>query len=385
MHTITCFPLGNADCSRIDLENGRSLLVDYAAVGTNSATDKRIDLPAELRADLARKNRTGYDAVAFTHFDRDHVCGASEFFHLDHAQAYQGDGRVAIDEMWVPAAAILETGNTGDSRALRQEARYRLKEGYGIRVFSTPGLLTDWLEANGISPAARAHLFVDAGQVVPGFTLGTDAVEFFAHSPFATRSDQGHLINRNKDCLAFQATFQVGARTTRAHFFADLTADELDQIVRVTEWHARNRDASRYDRLKWDVFHLPHHSSYLSLHPSERGTNVTVPLPNVARLFEDYGQPQSILISPSRPVQAYADNDPPHPEAAAYYRGVAAAHGDRKHYVVTMEHPSAGAPKPLVIEIGTAGATIAGTVPTGWGAGIVAGAAKPSSSAIDHG
>ena len=380
MPTITCFPLGNADCSRIDLDDGRQMLVDFADVRSG------YDLAGTLRADLDAKKRAGYDVVAFTHFDRDHIHGASDFFWLDWAEKYQGEGRAKIGTLWVPAAAILETGNTGNSRVLRQEARYRLEHNYGIRVFSSPGLLDDWLRnVKGIDPASRRHLFVDAGTLVPDFSLGTDGVEFFAHSPFATRSEQGAVINRNKDCLAFQATFNVGGRTTRAHFFADLTADEIAQIVDVTEWHGRNTDATRYDRLRWNVFHLPHHSSYLSLHPTDRGKTKTTPLPSVGRLYEDYGQAGAILISTSRPVQTYTDNDPPHKEAARYYRDVAEGHGDRTKYVVTMEHPSVREPKPLVIRIDSAGAALVKAVPTGWGAGAVVGASRPSSSVIDHG
>ena len=379
MPTLTCFPLGNADTTRIDLADGRSLLVDFADVRAG------YDLAGTLRADLKKRGREGYDAVAFTHFDRDHICGASDFFHLDWAETYQGEGRVKIKTLWVPAAAILETGNSGDSRALRQEARYRLKQNYGVRVFSSPGLLNDWLKGAGIDPATRRHLFVDAGTLVPDFTRATDGVEFFAHSPFATRSEQGAVINRNKDCLAFQATFEVGGRATRVHFFADLTANEIAQIVDVTEWHGRHTDATRYDRLRWDVFHLPHHSSYLSLHPTDRGATKTTPLPSVARLYEDYGQPGAILISTSRPVQTYTDNDPPHEEAARYYRDVAEGHGDRANYVVTMEHPSVRAPAPLVVQIDDSGASVVKPVPSGWGAGIVVGAPRPSSSVIDHG
>lgn len=369
MPTITCYPLGNADCSRIDLDDGRQLLVDFADVRAD------YDLGGTLREDLRKKKRDGYDVVAFTHFDRDHICGASDFFWLDHAKTYQGDGRPKIKTLWVPAAAILETGNTGDSRALRQEARHRLKQNYGVRVFSTPGLLTDWLKAAGIDPEDRAHLFVDAGKLVPDFSLGADGAEFFAHSPFATRSDDGRLINRNKDCLAFQATFSVGGRTTRAHFFADLTADEIDQIVRTTEWHAEHTDASRSDRLRWDVFHLPHHSSYLSLHPSERGATKTTPLPRIARLYEEYGERGAILVSTSRPVRTYDDNDPPHKEAARYYRDVAEGHGNARNYVVTMEHPSIGNPKPLKIKIDRFGASVVKR--GGSGSAAVAGAVPP--------
>ena len=48
MPTVTFYPLGNADCCRIDLPGGEKLLFDYADVRcADEASDKRIDLPTE--------------------------------------------------------------------------------------------------------------------------------------------------------------------------------------------------------------------------------------------------------------------------------------------------------------------------------------------------
>ena len=161
MHQITIFNLGNADTSRIDLANGKKLLIDYANMRcATDPKDKRIDLPVQLRADLKTAKRDYYDVVAFTHLDNDHTCGASEFFELLHAAKYQGGDRVKIKELWVPAAVLVEDGCEDETRILRQEARYRLKKGEGIRVFSGPGQLTDWLATQGPyarRPAASHH------------------------------------------------------------------------------------------------------------------------------------------------------------------------------------------------------------------------------------
>lgn len=139
MPIITVFNLGNADTTRIDFNNGKKILIDYADMrrGSTDSKDKRVDLPNELRKDLAAAKRDYYDAVAFTHLDRDHTVGSSEYFYFLHALKYQGVGRIKIKEMWVPAAVILENGCEDDARVINAEARYRLKQGNGIRVFST--------------------------------------------------------------------------------------------------------------------------------------------------------------------------------------------------------------------------------------------------------
>ena len=66
------FPLGNADTLRIDLADGRKLLVDYADTrNRDDEDDLRCDLPEELRRDLRRARRNSYDAVCITHLDND--------------------------------------------------------------------------------------------------------------------------------------------------------------------------------------------------------------------------------------------------------------------------------------------------------------------------
>jgi hypothetical protein len=109
--TLTFHPLGNADCTRLDLADGKKLLIDYADMrNPDDRWDRRIDLPAELRSDLRAAQRDYYDVVGYTHLDDDHCCGSGDFFWLEHALKYQDEDRVKISELWVPAGAILRLG-----------------------------------------------------------------------------------------------------------------------------------------------------------------------------------------------------------------------------------------------------------------------------------
>jgi glyoxylase-like metal-dependent hydrolase (beta-lactamase superfamily II) len=350
MHEVTIYPLGNADSTRIDLDGGEKILVDYADVrDPDDDSDKRIDLPEVLRDDLDEDNRSSYDVVGFTHLHNDHVAGASDFFYLRHADKYQGRDRIKIQMLWVPAAAILEEDLDGDARVIQQEARYRLKKGKDIHVFSTPGQLDNWLEDQGIDPASREDLFVDAGERVPDFDFSDDGLEVFVHTPHATRSDDGELLSRNDDALAFQATFSEDGQETRMHFFSDLTHEVIDDIVRITEYHQRDR------RLEWDLFHLPHHSSYRAL-SEEKGDEKTDPVTRVEKLFEEYGEDRARMVSTSKVIPDEDTDQPPHRQAANYYKSVAdELNGE---YVVTMKHPTEDNPEPLEIEIDGNGPTL---------------------------
>ena len=349
MHKLTFYPLGNADCCLIDLENSQKILFDYADVrDPDDNDDLRIDLPEKLRADLKEAEKDSYDVVAFTHADKDHTKGLSEFFYLEHAEKYQDEDRIKIDTLWVPAAIILETSpSTEDHRVLRQEARHRLKEGEGIRVFSKPELLEDWLKKQGLKLKDREHLITNAGQTIPGYGKSSEGVEFFVHAPFSESIDDEE-IERNKASLIVQATFKIEDEETQLIMGADINHEVWTDIVRVTRHY--NRDA----RLKWDIFKISHHCSYTALSDT-KGTTKTTPVSKVKWLFEQ-GEKKAILVSTSDPIPTTNTTQPPHRQAANYYKEVVKdIDGEFK---VTMEHPKKSAPEPLVITIDSSKATI---------------------------
>jgi hypothetical protein len=349
MHKVTFFPTGNADTCFIELENGKKIVFDYANTRdeTDSA-DKRIDLERAIRQGVGLKKEVSIFAIS--HLDKDHYKRSSEIFWLDHAQKYQGSDRIKIVTLWVPAAAILEEGITEEGKTLRAEARYRLRQGYGIRVFSRPDALDSWLSDQGIKPNDRRHLITDAGKLAPELSLAADGVEFFVHSPFAERCDDGSVVVRNDSALFMQVTFDVAGTRTRLVLSADCPYDLMEGIVDVTKKHGNE------ERLEWDINNIPHHCSYLSLGP-DKGSSKTVPTDKVRWLYESQGGDRGILVSTSKVIpRDDSDDQPPHRQAAAYYEEVATALGGE--FIVTMEHPNAIAPRPLVIEIGRFGAKV---------------------------
>ena len=356
MHSMTLFPLGNADCCRIELDCGRTILIDFADTrDADDNDDRRCDLPELLRADLKKKGRDYFDVVAFSHLDKDHFKGATDFFYLEYAQKYQNEGRIKMNVMWVPAALITESSPDDDeARILQKEARFRFREGKGIRVFSRPERLEEWCEKNGIKLDERLHLITSAGELAPEFSLQKHQAEFFVHSPFAVRQDDNTVEDRNEDSLVLQVTFEVNSVRTKALLLADSTHEVLTQIVEITE--SKQNTA----RLEWDIVKLPHHCSYLSIGP-EKGKDKTTPVPQVARLYEEKGQDGAIAVSTSNPIPLAGsdeDNDPqpPHRQAARYYKDVVSTLEGQ--FAVTMEPTSDKAPKPVLIEIGDTKATL---------------------------
>jgi hypothetical protein len=318
-----------------------------------------IDLKKRLREELKGAERDDYDVVAFTHADVDHIQGSTDFFELQHAVKYQGNGRIKIQELWVPAAMLLECA-TNDQQSdefiiLRQEARHRLLEGKGIRVFSKPVALMDWLtpklRERGESANARDHLFVDAGTIVPGFSLATDGVEFFCHSPFIKHCDDGDII-RNSAALVFNVRLRADGQDYDFLQVGDAKWEDLEDIVRTTRAHGND------DRLRWNLYNIPHHCSYLAL-SDDKGDKETVPKPLVRELLLQ-GKRDAYMVSCSKPItdlkESYTAVQPPHIQARnAYERYLKKVDG--RKFLVTMQEPNANKPEPLVFEVTYGGIT----------------------------
>ncbi|MRX27291.1 hypothetical protein [Kangiella sp. HZ709] len=357
-HIVKFYPVGNGDTSQIILDNGRRILMDYHhQKSKEDETSPEIDLKKKLKHELDTADRDNFDVVAFTHADKDHISGSTDFFELQHAKKYQGGDRVKIDELWVPAAMLLEEADNDHQSdefvILRQEARHRLLEGKDILVFSKPKALKEWLEPileeRGESIDSRDHLFVDAGTVVNSFTLSKDGVEFFCHSPFIKHCDDGDIV-RNSASLIFNIRFDADGEKYDYLAIGDTEWEDLEEIVTITKRHKNE------DRLAWNLFNVPHHCSYLAL-SDEKGEKETIPKPLIQELLLK-GAKDSYEVSSSRPIddskEGQEQTQPPHIQAKkAYEKYLEEVKGRR--FLVTMEEPNVDKPKPLEFEISKGG------------------------------
>lgn len=346
MHEITFYPLGNADSCLITTSAGKKFLFDFGNErDPDDEKDKRIDLAKAIREDLNASKRDGVDVLAITHLDNDHVCGAPEFFYFEHAAKYQSDDRAKIGELWVPAAVIVEDRPEGDAGVVQAEARYRLKNKKGIRVFSRPDRLREWMKKQNLNIDDYTDFITDAGRTVPKIGLKEDGIEFFVHSPFAEHCD-GETIDRNDASLVMQVRFLEGSTQVELILSADTTHDIWSGIVNVTTYHDRE------DRLRWNLFKLPHHCSFLSLGP-DKGKEKTEPNDDVKWLMEVQSRDGAVVVSTSDPIPTADTVQPPHRQAANYYKGVMAEKDGQ--FLVTMQEPTKESPAPIVFEVGTDG------------------------------
>lgn len=367
-HRVIFYPVGNGDTSQVVTAAGRRILFDFRhCAKAEDADEPEIDLMSRLRKELEDSKRNDFDAVAFTHGDLDHIQGSTEFFELWHDKSRQGGNRVHATQMWFPAAMLLvEPCEDPDNEEylLCKEGRHRLLEGRGILVFSRPEKLVDWLtkelKKKGLPEDARDHLFVDAGKLVPGFTLAQDSIELFCHSPFIEHCGDGVDIIRNDASLIFNVRLQIDGETFDYLEVGDSDWVVLEDIVKTTAGH-RNMD-----RLAWDIFNIPHHCSYLAL-SDEKGEKETVPKPLVEQILLA-GKPGGYIVSSSKPVlatkEAYEQLQPPHIQARNAYEKYVNKVGGRR-FLVTGEEPRAASPEPIEFELSALGVSLKAATGTG--------------------
>jgi hypothetical protein len=244
---------------------------------------------------------------------------------------------------------VLETA-TNDKQSAefviwRQEARHRLRQGKGIRVFSKPEKLKGWLEENGLTLESRRHLITDAGTIAPDFSLDADGVEFFCHSPFVKHVDEGDDL-RNAASLIFNVRFRQGGNHFDFLAVGDSEWCVLEDIVKTTKAHGN------MDRLAWDLYNIPHHCSYLAL-SDVKGTYETKPKPLVEEILLA-GKEGGYIVSSSCPIldtkEGREQTQPPHIQAKKCYQSYLDK-TDGAKFLVTMEEPNAFRPEPLEFKV----------------------------------
>lgn len=339
---ITFYPIGNAETCLLELKSGKKLLFDFADMNDGSTTDKRYDIKKDL------SNIKEFEVVMFSHAHEDHTKGSSEFFFLDHAKKYQSDDRAKIDELWVSAAFLLDTDleNMSDAKIIRNEARYRLKNGYGIKVFADPNCLSDWLEAQEIDYNDIKHLIVHAGQLItiPGTE---DEVQFFVHAPFSDDSEE--VQDKNDPSIVLQIRLFNNDTETNMLMTGDTKYEVLDKIVDLSKGN------NNEEYLSWDIYDVPHHCSHTGLNEKgEKDTRIITPTENIQWLLQK-SEKNAIMVASCKKITE--ETSPPHMIAKRAYEKYTPSDVE---LLVTMEHTSfkSDVPTPIKIQVDKLGITV---------------------------
>lgn len=340
--TIKFYPLGNAETCLLELNDGAKILFDYAHMYTDEADDLRYDIKKEL------SSIKEFEVVMFSHAHEDHVKGSSEFFYLEHAKKYQSDERAHIKELWVSAAFLLDTDleNQSDAKIIRNEARYRLKNAEGIKIFADPNNLKDWLEEQKIDYDDIKHLIIHAGDNI-SISGYEDEIKFFIHAPFSDDSEE--VQDKNDPSIVMQVSLYFENVETNILITGDTPYSVLDKIVEISKEHGNE------DRLVWNIYDIPHHCSHTGLNEKgERDTSIITPTENVQWLLEQAKEDAYMVASCEKITE---DTSPPHIIAKRAYEKYTASDVT---FLATMEYKRSedSRPSPIVFSIDENGITL---------------------------
>ncbi len=340
--TITFYPLGNAETCLLELNDGAKILFDFAHMRTDATDDLRYDIKEAL------SSIKEFEVVMFSHAHEDHVKGASEFFYLEHAKKYQSDKRAQIKELWVSAAFLLDTDleNQSDAKIIRNEARHRLKNANGIKIFADPDTLKDWLEDQEIDYYDVKHLIIHAGETI-SISGYEDEIEIFVHAPFSDDSEE--VQDKNDPSIVMQVRLFNDEAETNILITGDTPYTVLDKIVDISI------EQENEDRLTWDIYDIPHHCSHTGLNKKEdKDTRSITPTENVQWLLEQ-AQDNAYMVASCEKITE--DTSPPHIIAKRAYKQYTASDVS---FMATMEHKRLkdSNPSPIVFSIDDNGITL---------------------------
>jgi hypothetical protein len=355
---FTFYGVDNGEAVVVTLDDVRHVMFGIKQKAEDSEeSDKTADVHASLLKTLPKiegSKRRHLSVFCLSHSHSDHCQGIERVFKLPSIKQDESDDLIEIDELWVTAAIFTDEAE-GPVEHVRKEAKRRLK------LYADPESAGKAKERGNMLVVFGRNDAVDdlkklpknrnptAGEVFQKI-CGEDQSDWeaFVHCPsrYVIREGSEEKVDANNSSLILQAMVKEGS--TSARF---LTGGDAGCTIWKTV-NKKTKENKNSERLKWDVFLVPHHGSYKFFtekdHDEGRKEAENEPDQDAMEIL-DRGEGEEWIVCSSRPVKEgnYDDKDPPHIEAVCHYREQAGE--DR--FVCLMEHPSRENPDPLVLRI----------------------------------
>jgi len=355
---FTFYGVDNGEAVLVSLDDERHLMFGIKQKSDDAEeSDKTADVHASLLKTLPKiegSKRRHLSVYCLSHSHSDHCQGIERVFKLPSIKQEDNDDLIEIDELWVTAAIFTDKAE-GPVEHIKKEAKRRLKlyadpesaekteeNGNMLVVFGK----NDDVEDMKKLPKDRNPT---AGEVFKKI-CGEDQSdwEIFVHCPFhyVIREGNEEKVDANNSSLILQSVVKEGSALARLLIGGDAGCS-IWKIV-----NKKTKENMNSERLKWDVFFVPHHGSYKFFTEKEHdeGRKEAKENPDEdAMEILGRGETKGWIVCSSRPVKEgnYDDKDPPHIEAICHYREKVG----KERFVCLMEYPNKEKPDPLVLRI----------------------------------
>lgn len=352
-HIIKFYPVGNADCTLIKLDNGMTIIVDCQILddltdghGKPIAFDVKADLLKELKKDS--EGRPFVDLFISTHPHDDHCKGFGANFYHGSANDYDKDknkDQIIVNEMWItPRGLKIELADTAVD--IRQEAKRRRELYDKSPTFG--GGYGDYLRIIGYDKNKdfdKRYCYVPGTTVSSVHSAELEWLEIFIHAPFKEDVEMSKKYDdKNATSIVVQLGFKISGIAgfrSKVLLCGDAEHDIWQHII------DNNKDD---DKLKWNIFLAPHHCSWSFFNEANNKKEI---LPSAEKILGMQIGDKAHIIASSNEIKD-DDNNPPCYEAKKEY----ISHLVKKdaHFLNTAVYrPLGGIPQPIVFIIDETG------------------------------
>ncbi len=325
---ITFFPVGNGDMTLLELESGRTVLIDVnIRAAADDSDDDTPDVAKMLRNRLKRdgEGRLYVDAFLLSHPDKDHCCGLKKHFHLGAPTEWsKSTDKIFVREIWSSPMVFRRASSNhvlcGDAAAFNCEARRRVKQfrNSSGNVSDGDRILILGEDEDGKTDDLTAIL-VKVDEVfskVNGQYDSSMSVRLLAPRPKSDDEDEEKIRSKNHSSTILNISL-TGDRQSDACRF--LTGGDAEVAIWEQLWQ---RHSTRPDWLTYDILQAPHHCSWHSLSYdswSEKGDDAKVCMD--ARSALSRTRKGAVIVASSRAIKD-DDNDPPCIRAKREYQDI---------------------------------------------------------------
>lgn len=354
-HTIKYYPVGNADCTLIKLDNGMTIIVDCQILsdltdgkGKQINYDVKADLLKELKKDTS--GRPYVDLFISTHPHDDHCKGFEDNFYHGKINDYDKDknkNEIIIDELWITPRGL--KNNLADTAvAVRKEAKRR-KELYDDNP-DFKGSRGNYLRIIGYDQDKEfdsRYCYVPGKVITSAHGSSFSWLEIFIHAPFKEDVETSKKYDdKNATSIVVQFWFKVEIAGEVYYKTRVLMGGDAEHDI----WQHILDNNSDDEKLKWNIFLSPHHCSWSFFNVSDNKKEI---LPSAETILDKQIGTAAHVVASSDEIKNDGKNPPCYQAKQQYIKKLKSG---SVHFVNTATHNKVGEiPQPIVFKISETG------------------------------
>ena len=358
-HIIKYYPVGNADCTLIKLDSGKTIIVDCQILsdltdghGKQIMFDVKADLLKELKKDAI--GRPFVDLFISTHPHDDHCKGfAGNFYHGDVANydKEKNKDEIIIEELWITPRGI-KNNLAAPAEEVRKEAKRRQKLYDDDPDFK--GSNGNYLRIIGYDKDKEfdnRYCYVPGVLVTSVHETNLSWLEIFIHAPF---KEDVETSKKNDDKNATSVVVQFGFKIEGYSEYRSRVLMGGDAEYEIWQ-HILDNSKQNEDRLKWNIFLAPHHCSWSFFNESDNKKEIK---PSAEAILSMQFDNKAHIVASSNEIKS-CDGNPPCYEAQQEY--IKRLKSGSSHFLNTATHCKVGSiPQPIVFKINEYGKRLSG-------------------------